>query len=151
MIRENWDFTICMARENLLIFGWLFPSLRPLLKYLIFICYFISCWKKLSKKNCFHFSRKFTTCLTISKKSTNKASRAKNWGAGICCVTVPSPTLIKLQFVSPLIFLRALRVLRFFPHQRAWSQAIKRSWRNSHNRLRIISIQVARIWYPLCP
>ena len=28
---------------------------------------------------------------------------------------IPSPTLLKLQLVWPLIFLRALHVLRFFP------------------------------------
>ena len=108
--RNPSNFRLAVPFAAFEIDGWKFTG------YLIFICYFISCWKKLSKKNCFHVSKKFTTCLTLSQKSPNKASRGNNWGAGICGVTVPSPTVLKLQLVSPLIFLRALRVLRFFPH-----------------------------------
>ena len=99
-VPNDWgkDLTICgvcVAREILLIYGWLFPSLRLLLKYLIFICYFISdpAEKNCPKRTVFMLAESSPRAWLYRKnRQTIKASRAKNWGAGICCVTsLPQP------------------------------------------------------------
>ena len=142
-----------MAREILLIFGWLFPSLRLLLKYLIFICNFIS---DPAEKNCpkwtvFMLAESSPRAWLYRKNlQTIKASWAKNWGAGICCVTsLPRPFSSSSSFLAFNFPSRSPRSSLFPPL--IWSQAIERSWRNSHDQLRLISTQVARIWYSCGP